>query len=134
MTDETAKVDPRDVEIWLTRFETFHPKDGHGSIAKFSVVIADLVEIKNFKLRKLNDGRMVLSTARLERDGGFSVELRKWLNRKIRQMAIDRLREIARSDLAALDGLDVRAETDPPPYVPGVDVSALPAQLMMAAR
>jgi hypothetical protein len=131
MSDETA-VDPKNLEIRFARFETFRPKDGFGTIATFDVVIVDLIEIKNFKIRKVPDRRFILSTARLERNGGFSVELRNWLNRKIRQMAMERLREIARSDLAMLDGVDTKEEAEP--YVPGIDVAALPAQLMRAPR
>jgi hypothetical protein len=131
MSDETA-VDPKHLEIRCARFKTFRPKDGFGTIATFDVVIVDLIEIKNFKIRKVPDRRFILSTARLERNGGFSVELRNWLNRKIRQMAMERLREIARSDLAMLDGVDTKEEAEP--YVPGIDVAALPAQLMRAPR
>lgn len=135
MTEEAAKVDPKNLEIRLVRFETFRPKEGYGTIATFDVVIVDLIEIKNFKIRKIPDRRFVLSTARLERNGGFSVELRNWLNRKLRQMAMERLREIARNDLAFLDEADTNeAEDVSPPYVPGLDVAALPAQLLRAIR
>jgi hypothetical protein len=134
MTDEAAKIDPKNLEIRLTRFETFRPKEGYGTIATFDVVIVDLIEIKNFKIRKVPDRRFILSTARLERNGGFSVELRNWLNRKIRKMAMERLRDIARNDLAFLEEADVDEVEDLPPYVPGLDVAALPAQLMRAVR
>lgn len=135
MEDEVAKVDPKNLEIRLARFETFRPKDGYGTIAMFDVVVVDIIEIRNFKLRRVPDRRFVLSTARLERNGGFSVELRNWLNRKIRKMAMERLREIARNDLAFLEEADVDdTETDVPPHVPGLDVASLPAQLLRAVR
>lgn len=133
MTEEAAKVEPKNLEIRLVRFETFRPKDGFGTIATFDVVIVDLVEIKNFKIRKVPNRRFILSTARLERNGGFSVELRNWLNRKIRQMAMERLREIARNDLAFLEEGNAD-EAEDVTQVPGLDVAALPEQLLGAVR
>jgi hypothetical protein len=121
------------LELYLLRFETFRPKEGHGTLGKFDVSIPGILEIRNFKLRKTAEGKLRLVTARLERDGGFSVEIRKWLGKKILQMAIEKLREIARNDLAVLDA-DVKAEDVTPSYVPGLDVAALPAQLMRAVR
>lgn len=52
MEDEVAKVDPKNLEIRLARFETFRPKDGYGTIAMFDVVVVDIIEIRNFKLRR----------------------------------------------------------------------------------
>lgn len=50
-------------------------------------------------------------------------------------MAMERLREIARNDLAFLEEADVDdTETDVPPHVPGLDVASLPAQLLRAVR
>lgn len=130
MTDEAAA---KNLEIWLSRFETFRPKDGHGTIAAFDVVIAHVLEIKKMKLRKLTDGRVTLTSPRLERQGGFPVELRRWIAQKIRLMAIEKLREIAQSDLALLGGSEL-GEDDLPPPVPGLDAAALPARLLREVR
>lgn len=137
--DEVTKVDPKNLEIWLARFESFRPKDVYGTLATFDVVIDGLLEIKGFKLRKSPDRGLLLSTARLEKTGGFSVELRKWLGKKIRRLAIERLRAIAEHDLAILEGINTRVEeldedADLPPHILGLDVASLPAQLMMAVR
>lgn len=131
MTDETAA---KNLEIWLARFETFRPKDGHGTIATFDVVVAHVLEIKKMKLRKLTDGRVTLTSPRLERQGGFPVELRRWIAQKIRLMAIEKLRDLAQSDLALLGGSELGEEDDVPPHVPGLGAAALPAQLMREVR
>lgn len=64
----------------------------------------------------------------------FAVELRSWLRDAILAGAVAALRGKLENDLAALAKDTARVEDVTPSYVPGVDVAALPAQLMRAVR
>ncbi len=101
---DSAEIDRRQVrrQLHLVHFETFQPVDGYGTLAKFDVSTAGLLTVKGVKLRKKANGPLRLVTARLERDGGFSVELRKWLREFIFEKALTRLRGKLESDLASL--------------------------------
>jgi hypothetical protein len=118
------------------RFEhlkTFQPAGGVGVIATFSVTIPGLMKIKWCSLQRACGEGTKLVVGRTDRSGGFAVEMRGWLRGAIYDEAIKAVRERVKKDLAALEAVD-ETETDPPMHVPGLDVSALPEQLMRAPR
>lgn len=112
-----------------------HPPGGIGTVATFEVELADLLRIRSCRVRRKLDGSLTFCGGVLEGGGGFAFDLRPWLRRAIVGGAIEALRGKLQKDLAYLEKDTAREdETDPPPYVPGIDVSALPAQLMRAVR
>lgn len=118
------------------RFEhlkTYQPAGGVGMIATFSVTIPGLLKVKWCSLQRNAGEGTKLVVGRSDRAGGFAVEMRGWLRSAIYEEAVKAVRKRVENDLAALEAVDVEAE-DAPPYVPGVDVSALPAQLMRAVK
>lgn len=116
------------------RFEhlkTHQPPGGVGIIATFSVTIPGLMKIRWCSLQRSAGEGTKLVVGRSDRAGGFAVELRGWLRGAIYKEAVKAVRDRVKRDLAVLETVEVEAE-DVPSYVPGVDVSALPAQLMRA--
>lgn len=117
------------------RFEhlkTFQPAGGVGVIATFEVSLPGLMKIKWCALHRNAGEGTRLVVGRSDRAGGFVVELRPWLRGAIYDEAIKAVRERVKKDLAVLETVDVDVEDDVPPHVPGIDVAALPAQLMRA--
>jgi hypothetical protein len=117
------------------RFEhlkTHQPPGGVGVIATFSVTIPGLLKIRWCSLQRKDGEGTRLIVGRSDRSGGFAVELRGWLCGAIHDEAIKAVRERVKKDLAALETVD-EAE-DVPPHVPGLDVAALPEQLLRAVR
>jgi hypothetical protein len=115
----------------FTQLKTFQPVGGAGTIADFEVTIPGLLKLRDCKLRRRAGDPIRLTTGRLD-SGGFAVELRSWLRDAILAGAIAAVREKYQKELDALEAVD--EEADVPPHVPGLDVSALPAQLMRAVR
>ena len=114
--------------------KALQPVGATGTIATFEVSIPGLLKIKGCSLRRRTGEPIRLVSGRLDGDNGFAVELRCWLRDAVFEGAIAALREKLANDLAALDKDSERAEADVPAYVPGLDVGALPAQLMRAVR
>src|SRR5688500_6330813 len=110
--------------------QTFRPVGGVGTIASFDLNIPGLIKIKSCRLRRREGESIRLTTSRLDDGRGFSVEMPRWLREAILEGAIAAIRANLEGDLAVLemDG----PEDDTPPYVPGIDVAALPPQLMRA--
>jgi hypothetical protein len=117
----------------FVNLKAFHPVGGCGTIATFEVTLPGLLKIRDCKLRRRAGEPLRLTTGRLDHDGGFAVELRSWLRDAILAGGVAALREKYQKELAALEAVD-EAETDALPHVPGIDVAALPAQLMRAVR
>lgn len=117
------------------RFEhlkTHQPPGGVGVIASFSVTIPGLMKIRWCSLQRSAGEGTKLVVGRSDRAGGFAVELRGWLRGAIYDEAVKAVRERVKKDLAALEVVD--EVEDVTPHVPGLDVAALPEQLMMAVR
>jgi hypothetical protein len=114
--------------------KALQPVGATGTIATFEVSIPGLLKIKGCSLRRRTGEPIRLVSGRLDGGDGFAVDLRGWLRDAIFEGAIAALREKLANDLAALEKVDVKAEDVTPSYVPGLDVAALPAQLMRAVR
>jgi hypothetical protein len=114
--------------------KALQPVGATGTVATFEVTLPGLLKIRDCKLRRRTGEPLRLTTGRLDNDGGFAVELRPWLRDAILAGAVAALREKLQNDLAALAKDTARAEDVTPPYVPGLDVAALPAQLMRVVR
>jgi hypothetical protein len=115
--------------------KALQPAGATGTIATFDVAIPGLLKIKRCSLKRRTGEPIRLVTARLEQDGGFSVELRGWLRDAVLSGAVAAVRSKLEGELSALDMDAAKAEDVPPSsYVPGIDVAALPAQLMLAVR
>jgi hypothetical protein len=142
MEKVTMEDDPQNDDIFnranlkrALRFEhlkTHQPPGGVGVIASFSVTIPGLLKIRWCSLQRSAGAGTKLVVGRSDRAGGFAVELRGWLRGAIYDQAIKAVRERVKKDLAALEAVD-EAESDVT-QVPGVDVAALPAQLLRAVR
>jgi hypothetical protein len=119
------------------RFEhlkTYQPAGGVGMIATFSVTILGLLKIRWCSLQRAFGEGTKLVVGRSDRSGGFAVELRGWLRGAVFEEAVKAVRERLKKDLAALEDVEVEAADVKPPYVQGLEVAALPEQLMRAVR
>ncbi|OPH84438.1 hypothetical protein [Nitrobacter vulgaris] len=115
--------------------KALHPPGGIGTLATFEVELADLLRMRGCRLRRKSDGSLALNAGLLEGGGGFAFDLRPWLRRAIVGGAVEALRGKLQKDLVALEKDTARAEeADVPAYVAGLDVAALPEQLMRAVR
>jgi hypothetical protein len=134
---QTDDIFNRDILKRALRFiylKALQPVGVTGTIATFEVSIPGLLKIKGCSLRRRTGEPIRLVSGRLDGDNGFAVELRGWLRDAIFEGAIAALREKLQKDLVALEKDGERGEADVLPHVPGLDVAALPAQLMRAVR
>lgn len=84
----------REVEYRLMNFQTFSPKQGWGKLAEFDVLFGEYITVRKLIFHVAEDGFYKIITPRIAKVDAFTVEMPRWLCRRIASSAADALRAI----------------------------------------
>lgn len=79
MTEETTP----NITVRLMNFASLAPRIGYGKLASFDASINGIITVRGLHYHRSEAGEYKLQTPRLEKLEAFSVEMPKWMRRKI---------------------------------------------------